>query len=90
MSDIKDATIGFETGGCVLFGKSVVDGKLSCGEPEAESFGVTFYVSVEDFGEDVFPHFAEERFHLKGEVHFAEFLDYLSGFVFGEEAGEFV
>lgn len=90
MSDIEDPAIGLEAGSCVLFGEGVIDRELGCREPEFESFRVPFYVGVQDFGEDVFAHFAKERFHLKGGVHFAEFLDYLGGFIFRKEAGDSV
>ena len=86
VADIQHAAVGFEARGQVLLGKSGVDLVLRGGEPEFEGFGVGFDVGVEDFGEDVFAHVAEEGLDGECGVHFFEFLDHLGGFVFGEEA----
>ena len=84
--NVKYAAIRFEAGSSVLLGQGRVNLVLRGREPELEGFGVTFYVGVQNFRENVFAHIAEEGFDLEGRVHFTEFFDDSSRFVLGEEA----
>ena len=86
--NVKYAAIRFEAGSSVLLGQGRVNLVLRGREPELERFGVTFYVGVQNFREDIFAHFTEERFDLEGGVHFTELFDDSSSFVLSEKASD--
>ena len=86
--NVKYAAIRFEAGSSVLLGQGRVNLVLRGGEPELKGFDVTFDVGVQNFRENVFAHFAEERFDLEGGVHFTKLFDDSSSFIFGEKASD--